>query len=202
MTRRLARGERLVIATHNAGKLREIAGLLAPYGIDAVSAGSLGLPEPEETEPDFVGNARLKAVAAATASGLPALADDSGVCVAALGGAPGIYTARWAGPERDFSKAMERVHRALGDAEDRSGYFACVLCVRWPDGEEAVFEGRSDGTLVWPPRGQRGFGFDPMFQPAGDTRTYGEMSPDEKHATNHRARAFAKFKEACLPTAG
>ena len=198
MSRRLGRGDRLVIATHNAGKLREIAALIAPFGIDAVSAGSLGLPEPDETEPDFVGNARLKAVAA-TAAGLPALADDSGVCVTALGGAPGIYTARWAGPDRNFSRAMARVHRELGDAADRSASFVCVLCLAWPDRETQTFEGRSDGALVWPPRGEHGFGYDPMFQPHGDTRTYGEMTPSEKHATNHRAQAFARFKAECLP---
>jgi XTP/dITP diphosphohydrolase len=200
VTRRLARGDRLVIATHNAGKLREIEGLLAPFGVAAVSAGALGLPEPEETEPDFAGNARLKAVAAASASGLPALADDSGLCVAALGGAPGIFSARWAGPGRDFALAMARVQRELG-AADRGAYFISVLCLAWPDGETAFFEGRSEGTLVWPPRGANGFGYDPMFQPAGDHRTYGEMEPAEKHATNHRARAFARFLTACLPVA-
>ncbi len=198
MTRRLASGDRLVIATHNAGKLREIAALIAPFGVDAVSAGALGLPEPEETEPDFAGNARLKAVAA-TASGLAALADDSGLCVAALGGAPGIYSARWAGPGREFSVAMARVQRELGDAADRRASFVCTLCLAWPDGATDTFEGRSSGVLVWPPRGTNGFGYDPMFQPDGDSRTYGEMSPDEKHATNHRARAFALFMAACLP---
>ena len=198
MTRRLSAGDRLVIATHNAGKLREIAALIAPFGIAAVSAGDLGLPEPEETEPDFAGNARLKA-RAATTSGLPALADDSGLCVEALGGAPGIYSARWAGPGRDFSVAMARVHRELGDTADWRAYFVCTLCLAWPDGGADTFEGRSDGRLVWPPRGANGFGYDPIFQPDGDDRTYGEMRPAEKHASNHRARAFALFTAACLP---
>ena len=197
--RRLARGDRLVVATHNAGKLREIADLLSPFGIDAVSAGELGLPEPVESEPDFVGNARLKAVAATTASGLPALADDSGLCVRALGGAPGIFSARWAGPNRDFDAAMARVQRGLGDDKDRRAHFMCALCLSWPDGDPALFEGRSDGRLVWPPRGDQGFGYDPMFQPDGDDRTYGEMPAADKHASNHRARAFAAFRAACLP---
>lgn len=201
MSRSLAKGERLVIATHNAGKLREIAGLLSPFGIDTVSAGDLGLPEPEETAADFAGNAILKAVAAATSSGLPALADDSGVCVTSLGGRPGIHTARWGGPERDFALAMARVQRELGEASDRSARFVCVLCLVGPDGRDPqIFEGVSDGTLTWPPRGTRGFGYDPMFVPDGDHRTYGEMDPVEKHATNHRARAFARFMAACLPS--
>ena len=198
---RLRRGDRLVVATHNAGKLREMAALLAPFGLDAVSAGDLGLPEPDETAPDSIGNARLKAHAAA-AHGLPALADDSGVCVAALGGAPGIYSARWAerpdGSGRDFSAAMARVQAELGDAADRSARFVSVLCLAWPDGTDAVFEGAIDGTLVWPPRGDNGFGYDPIFAPHGD-RTFGEMSPAEKDSDNHRVRAFNRLRAACLP---
>jgi len=196
---RLARGQRLVIATHNAGKLREMAALLAPFGLDAISAGDLGLPEPDETEATFEGNARLKANAAA-ASGLPALADDSGMCVAALGGAPGIYSARWAetGSGRDFGHAMARVARELGDAPDRSAVFVSVLCLAWPDGTDALFRGEIGGTLVWPPRGANGFGYDPMFAPAPGPLTFGEMTPAEKDADNHRVRAFALFR-AALP---
>lgn len=196
--RRVTPGTRLVLATHNAGKLREIAAMLAPLGVDVVSAGALGLPEPEETEPDFIGNARLKAVAAATASGLPALADDSGFCVSALDGAPGVLSARWAGPAKDFSAAMARVWAETGDNPDRRAWFVCVLCLAWPDGEAACFEGRVDGRMVWPPRGTRGFGYDPMFLPEGGTQTYGEMDQDAKHATSHRARAFAQLLGACF----
>jgi XTP/dITP diphosphohydrolase len=199
MTRRLARGARLVLASHNRGKLREIAELVAPYGVDVVSAGALGLPEPEETEPDFAGNARLKALAAATASGLPALADDSGFCVAALGGAPGVLSARWAGPSRDFAAAMVRVHDAMGAADHHGAWFVCALCLAWPDGETSVFEGRVDGTAVWPPRGTRGFGYDPMFVPEGGAETFGEMAPEAKHAISHRARAFVRLVAACMP---
>jgi len=196
VSRRLDPGTRLVVATHNPGKLREMRELLAPHGIELASAGELGLPEPEETEPDFAGNARLKAVAAARASGLPALADDSGFCVAVLDGAPGVVSARWAGPGRDFAAAMARVHREAGDAPDRRAWFVSVLCLAWPDGEAALFEGRVDGVHVWPPRGDRGFGYDPMFLPDGSARTYGETDPAEKHATSHRARAFAKLLAA------
>lgn len=197
MSRRLARGQRLVLATHNRGKLAEIAELLAPLGVDPVSAGALGLCEPDETAPDFAGNAGLKALAAARASGLAALADDSGFCVAALAGAPGVHSARWAGPGRDFAAAMARVHAEAGASADRSAWFVCVLCLAWPDGETACFEGRVDGTLVWPPRGDRGFGYDPIFVPDGATETYGEMDPALKHATSHRARAFARLLDAC-----
>ena len=201
MTRRLARGSRLVIATHNPGKLREMEALLAPFAVDAVSAGSLGLPEPEETAPDFAGNARLKAVAAA--AGLPALADDSGFCVAALGGAPGVVSARWAGPEKDFGAAMARVRReseAAGDGDgDGRAWFVSALCLAWPEGETATFIGRVEGAIAWPPRGERGFGYDPMFVPAGETETYGEMDPVQKHAGSHRARAMAQLIRACLP---
>lgn len=194
--RKPAEGDTLVIATHNPGKLREIAGLMAPLRLHAVSAGDLGLPEPDETAPDFVGNARIKALAAAAASGHPALSDDSGFSVAELGGAPGVLSARWGGPAKDFNGAMARVHRELGDTGNRRAWFTCVLCLAWPDGETASFLGRSEGNAVWPPRGQQGFGYDPMFVPLGDTRTYGEMEPDEKRATNHRARAFAQLLRA------
>lgn len=199
MATRLAPGTRLVIATHNPGKLREIAELLAPFGLGAVSAGELGLPEPEETAPDFAGNARIKAMAAAGAAGGPALADDSGFCVAALGGAPGVYSARWAGPGKDFAPAMERVNREMGTVADRRAWFVAALCLAWPEGETATFLGRVDGTAIWPPRGARGFGYDPMFVPAGEDRTFGEMPLAEKHRVSHRARAFAQLEAACLP---
>jgi XTP/dITP diphosphohydrolase len=198
MNRRLSRGERLVLASHNRGKLREIAELVGPFGVEAVSAIDLGLAEPDETEPDFAGNARLKALAAATASGLPALADDSGFCVAALGGAPGVYSARWAGPDKNFAAAMQRVHTELGAAEDRRAWFVCALCLAWPDGETATYLGRVEGTLAWPPRGTLGFGYDPMFVPGGGSQTYGEIDQARKHATSHRARAMAQLVAACL----
>jgi XTP/dITP diphosphohydrolase len=194
----LHRGDRLLLASHNAGKLRELAALLAPYGVDLVSAAALGLPEPDETAPDFAGNARLKALAAATSAGMPALADDSGFCVAALGGAPGVLSARWAGPGRDFAAAMERVHREVGTAEDRRAWFVCALSLAWPDGRTATYLGRVEGRFVWPPRGERGFGYDPVFVPLGGVLTYGEMEPGEKHAGSHRARAMAQFASACL----
>ncbi|MEZ0214426.1 MAG: RdgB/HAM1 family non-canonical purine NTP pyrophosphatase [Xanthobacteraceae bacterium] len=206
--RRLA--GRVVIATHNAGKLEEMRGLLAPYGVDAVSAGELGLAEPEETGLTFAENAKLKAETAARASGLPAFADDSGLCVDALGGAPGLYTARWAGPEKDFAAAMTRVEeelRAAGatEPEQRGAYFISALCVAWPDGHAEPFEGVVQGRLVWPPRGPSGFGYDPMFQPQGYERTFGEMSGAEKHGLpplgeglSHRARAFLALAAACL----
>jgi XTP/dITP diphosphohydrolase len=195
---RLARGSRLVVATHNPGKLAEMTALLAPYGIGTVSAGTLGLPEPEETAEDFEGNARLKALAAARGAGLPALADDSGFCVAALRGAPGVVSARWAGPGRDFSVAMARVEREMGAATDRHAWFVSVLCVAMPDGEAACFTGRVDGTVSFPPRGTNGFGYDPMFVPGGHHRTFGEMLPMEKEAISHRTRAFQAFAAACL----
>jgi XTP/dITP diphosphohydrolase len=198
MTRRLPPGQRLVLATHNPGKLREIAAMLGPLGVEVVSAGALGLPEPEETAQDFTGNAKLKALAAATASFLPALADDSGFSVAALNGAPGIYSARWAGPHKDFTAAMARVLAETGDDPNRAAWFTCALCLAWPDGETACFEGRVDGAMVWPPRGDRGFGYDPIFVPAGGHETYGEMDQDRKHATSHRARAFAQLLDACF----
>ncbi len=197
--RRLAQGERLVLASHNRGKLAEIAELVRPHRVEVVSAADLGLPEPEETAPDFVGNARLKALAAATASRLPALADDSGFCVAALQGAPGVLSARWAGAGRDFAAAMARVQQARGADPDDRAWFVCVLCLAWPDGETASFMGRVDGTLAWPPRGGLGFGYDPMFVPLGSAVTFGEMAPADKHALSHRARAMAQLALACLP---
>jgi XTP/dITP diphosphohydrolase len=201
---------RLVIATHNAGKLVEMRELLALYGVEAVSAGDLNLPEPEETGTTFVANARIKAQASAQASAMPALADDSGLVVDALDGAPGIYSARWAGPGKDFRLAMEKVEGMLRERDaftpqQRSAHFISVLCVAWPDGHAEEFEGRVDGSLVWPPRGNEGFGYDPMFLPDGFGLTFGEMSRDDKHGLppngpglSHRARAFLKLAEACL----
>lgn len=194
-------GEKLVLATHNKGKYRENAALLAPFGLEVLSAGDLGLPEPEETGSTFEANAVLKAKAAMEATGLPAIADDSGLDVPALGGQPGIYTARWAGPQRDFFVAMKRVHDELGDNPDRRGFFVCNLSVAWPGGETASFEGRLEGELVWPLRGTRGFGFDPMFQPKGFDVTFGEMDPVRKEALSHRALAFAQLSEALLQPA-
>lgn len=189
---------RLVVASHNAGKVREIGALLAPLGVEAVSAGALGLPEPDETEMTFVGNAELKAKAAASASGLPALADDSGLEVFALGGEPGVYSARWAGPEKDFRAAMEKVWAALesNGAKDFSARFVCVLSLAQPDGDVQSFEGEARGRIVWPPRGEKGFGYDPIFVPDGHERTFAEMSPEEKLPLTHRARAFEKFLAA------
>jgi XTP/dITP diphosphohydrolase len=206
MTRRLERGTRLVVASHNAGKVREIRELVAPHGLAVVSAGELALPEPEETGATFAANAELKAVAAARGSGLPALSDDSGLEVEALGGAPGIYSARWAGEAKDFAVAMRRVAdevRGLGGWGDLDGpgpraNFTCALCLAWPDGATELFEGKVYGHLVWPPRGGRGFGYDPMFVADGQRLTFGEMEPDAKHAISHRARAFALFARACL----
>jgi XTP/dITP diphosphohydrolase len=201
---------RLVIATHNAGKLREMRELLAPFGVEANSAAELGLTEPEETGTTFAANARLKARAAATMTRLPAFADDSGLAVDALGGEPGIHSARWAGPNRNFQTAMEmvetklRAHDALAPAQRRAR-FVSSLCVAWPDGHLEEFTGEVEGCLVWPPRGERGFGYDPMFLPDGFERTFGEMSGEEKHGLpprgrglSHRARAFIKLAEACL----
>jgi XTP/dITP diphosphohydrolase len=185
---------RLVVASHNSGKVREIAALLGPLGLEAVSAGDLNLPEPEETADTFEGNAELKA-RAATLSGLPSLADDSGLEVHALAGAPGIYSARWGGPTKDFGLAMRRVHdelTALG-TQDMSARFVCVLALALPDGDVQTFRGEVDGRIVWPPRGDKGFGYDPIFQPEGHTRTFGEMTHDEKLPLTHRARAFEKF---------
>ena len=196
MPRRFDEG-RLVIASHNQGKVEEIAVLLAPFAVDVVAAGALGLPEPEETGDSFEANAALKARAAAGASGLPALADDSGLVVPALGGAPGIYSARWAGPDKDFRPAMARVQRELAE-RDRTASFVAVLALAWPDGDTASFRGEVTGHLVWPPRGERGFGYDPMFVPDGGALTFGEMEPVEKHQISHRARAFARLVEACF----
>jgi XTP/dITP diphosphohydrolase len=192
MDRRIADAA-LVIATHNPGKLREIGDLLAPFGVAAIGAGALGLTEPDETGATFAENAALKACAAAIAAKRPALADDSGLAVAALGGAPGVRSARWAGPSKDFALAMQRVEDALRGHADRRAAFICALALAWPDGECDVFEGRIEGTLVWPPRGTLGFGYDPMFQPDGSALTFGEMAPAAKHAISHRARAFAKL---------
>jgi XTP/dITP diphosphohydrolase len=198
MPRKLPAGAKLVLASHNPGKLREIEALLAPVGVEVVSAAALGLPEPEENAPDFAGNARIKALAAATASGLPALSDDSGFCVAALDGAPGVYSARWAGPSKDFAAAMAMVNERMGDAADRRAWFIAALCLAWPDGHTDTFLGRVDGVTVWPPRGDKGFGYDPMFVPAGESVTFGEMEPDVKHAISHRARAFAQMLRSCF----
>ena len=201
---------RLVIATHNAGKLAEMRDLLAPYGIDAISAGELKLKEPDETGMTFRYNARIKAEAAAKATGLPAFADDSGLAADALEGGPGIHSARWAGPDRDFRRAMETIEEKLcargAMAPDRrKAHFVSALCVSWPDGHAEEFEARVDGTLVWPPRGDQGFGYDPIFLPDGHDRTFGEMGSVEKHGLpprgkglSHRARAFLKLAEACL----
>jgi XTP/dITP diphosphohydrolase len=196
--RRLARGARLVIASHNPGKVREIRELVAPFGVDVVSAAELDLPEPEETGTSFAANAALKARAAASASQLPALADDSGLAVTALDGAPGIYSARWAGPSKDFASAMQRVHDALGAQPDWRAAFVCALAVAWPDGTLRGYEGQVAGSLVWPPRGDRGFGYDPLFVPDGGTQTFGEIEPAAKHAISHRAIAFRKLIDDLL----
>ena len=200
--RRLAPGK-LVIASHNEGKVREIRALLAPYGMEVVSAGELDLPEPEETGTTFVANAELKALQAADLSGLPALSDDSGLCVDALGGDPGIFSARWAGPSKDFDAAMRLVEdhiAAKGPDASRDAHFICALALAWPDGHVEWFEGRVDGTLVWPPRGEHGFGYDAMFLPDGGAETFGEMDPHAKHTTSHRADAFAQLVAAVFPT--
>lgn len=200
----------VVIATHNPGKLREMRELLAPYGIATQSAGELGLPDPEETGTTFAENARIKAVAAARASGKPAFADDSGLVVDALDGEPGIHSARWAGPDKDFRVAMNRIQtllieRGATTPEQRRAHFIAALCLAWPDGHVEDFEGRVDGVAVWPPRGDKGFGYDPLFRPNGFDTTFGQMSPEEKHGLppqgqglSHRARAFMKLAETCL----
>ena len=201
---------RLVIATHNPGKLAEMRELLMPFGVEAASAGEVGLPEPEETGTSFAENARIKACAAASAAGLPAFADDSGLAVDALAGEPGIHSARWAGADKDFRRAIQTVEDALRargaqTPDRRRAHFVSALCVAWPDGHVEEFEARVDGTLVWPPRGDKGFGYDPMFLPDGHSRTFGEMASAEKHGLppkgkglSHRARAFLKLAEACL----
>ncbi len=191
---------KLVVASHNKGKIREIEDLLQPFGVDVVSALELGLPEPEETGQTFAENAALKAEAATRATGLPSLSDDSGLVVPALGGKPGIFSARWAGPEKDFGQAMEKVEAALAkvDGANRSAYFVCVLCLAWPDGHTELFEGVVHGALVWPPRGENGFGYDPVFQAHGYEITFGEMAPAAKHAISHRADAFSQLIRACF----
>ncbi len=197
----MARGfseKKLVIASHNPGKVREISGLLQGFGVDVVSAGDLGLPEPVEDGESFIANAEIKARAAATGSGLPALADDSGLCVHGLGGDPGIYSARWAGPDKDFTLAMKTVNEKLGDQKDRTAHFIAALALAWPDGHLEVFEGRVDGTLVWPPSGHNGFGYDAMFRPDGHQITFGNFDPADKHNISHRADAFRQLVAACF----
>ena len=200
---KLIRGTRLVLATHNTGKLREMRDLLAPHGIELVSAAELGLAEPIETETTFIGNATLKAVTAANASGLPALSDDSGIEIAALDGAPGVYSADWAGPKKDFAVAMQAVYEALmergiGFTKPLRANFTSVLCLARPGAEPECFEGKVFGHVVWPPRGANGFGYDPMFVPEGHALTFGELNSDVKHLLSHRARSFEKFAGACL----
>ena len=202
--RRLERDGRLLLASHNRGKLAEIRVLIEPYGLEVVAAAELGLAEPKETGSTFLDNARIKAVAGAVGGRLPSLADDSGLEVEALGGAPGVHSARWAGPGRDFRLAMARLARELGEAtawtkEGPRASFTAVLCLAWPDGECVAFAGKVAGHLVSPPRGDRGFGYDPMFVADGHTLTFGEMEEDAKHAISHRARAFEQFARACLP---
>jgi XTP/dITP diphosphohydrolase len=199
---RIGRADKLVVASHNPGKVREIKELIAPFGIETLGAAELGLPEPDETGSTFAENAGLKAEAAALASGLPSLSDDSGLCVDALNGDPGIYSARWAGPDKDFRLAMRRIEELL-DAQgtpDKRAHFVCALALAAPAGETDIYEGRVFGSLTFPPRGDRGFGYDPIFVPEGYRFTFGEMDPKEKHAMSHRARAFAKFvKQAIAP---
>jgi XTP/dITP diphosphohydrolase len=200
---RLSRGDSLVVATHNAGKLREFRDLFDPLGVTVLSSGELGVEEPEETGETFEANAELKAVATAMATGRLALADDSGLAVAALAGAPGVYSARWAGEPRDFYRAMAKVEdelQALGAAaqKDRAAEFVCVLCVANPSGAVQFFKGTAPGHLIWPPRGEKGFGYDPIFVPEGYDVTFGEMDPAKKHAISHRAKAFAAFSAAVL----
>ena len=200
MTRKFNRSEKLVIASHNQGKVREIRALLAPLHIEVIGASELGLEEPEETGQTFIENAELKASLAAKTSNLPALSDDSGFAVAALGGAPGIYSARWAGTDKNFNNAMERVSTALlaSGSSSRTCEFICALTLAWPDGHCESFEGRISGEVVWPPRGDRGFGYDPIFTPLGHSQTFGEMDPAEKHAMSHRAITFNQLLEACF----
>jgi len=198
MGRKLPAGTRLALASHNQGKLAELTDLLRPHRIEVVSAAALGLPEPEETAPDFAGNARIKALAATKATDLPAFSDDSGFCVAALDGAPGVLSSRWSGPEKDFVKAMALVKERMGDAADQRAWFVAALCLAWPDGHTETFVGRVDGTVVWPPRGDKGFGYDPMFVADGETLTFGEMEPEAKHALSHRARAFVQVMKSCF----
>jgi XTP/dITP diphosphohydrolase len=201
MGRRLS--GKLVLATHNNGKLAEFQALMAPYGVEVVSVGELGLPVPEETGTTFIENARIKALAALDATGLPSLADDSGLCIEALGGAPGVYTADWAGPTRSWDVAMAKAQTELLAAgatqpAQRRGTFVSVLTLVWPDGHEETFEGRADGILVWPTRGTHGHGYDPMFQPDGSDKTFAQMPEDEKNSISHRARSFQQFADSCL----
>lgn len=203
--RQLSPGK-IVVASHNPGKIVEIAELLKPFGIDPISAADLDLPEPEETGLTFRDNAELKAMASATGANMIALADDSGLAVDALGGEPGIYSARWAGPGKNFMTAMEKIEHLLQEKQannpsNRGAHFICALCLAWPDGHVEHFEGRISGTLVWPPRGDKGFGYDPVFQPAGFDQTFGEMPQNDKHAMSHRARAFELLTKACLANA-
>lgn len=200
---KLTSGMKIVVASHNSGKVREIRDLLHPFGLETISATELNLPEPDETETTFSGNAALKALAAANASGLPALSDDSGLAVDALNGDPGIYAARWAelprieretyGQRRDFDMAMWHVNDQLGETENRRARFICALCLAWPDGQTSIYEGTVEGEMIWPPRGDKGFGYDPMFQQLGARQTFAEIEPDAKHAISHRADAFKKF---------
>ncbi|MCW9002978.1 MAG: RdgB/HAM1 family non-canonical purine NTP pyrophosphatase [Rhodospirillales bacterium] len=191
-------GGKLVIASHNPGKVREIGELLGPHGAEVISAGELNLPEPVEDGDTFIANALIKARAAAAASGLPALADDSGLAVTALEGRPGIHSARWAGPNNDFDIAMKKIEAALADKSDRSARFVCVLALCWPDGQCETFEGTVNGTMIWPPRGDKGFGYDPVFVPKGHDLTFAEMKPKAKQTMSHRADAFAKLVAACF----
>ncbi len=192
--------EKILVASHNPGKVREIQDLLRPFDVEAISAAKLGLEEPEETGRTFTENALIKAYAAAKQCGFASLSDDSGLCVEALDGEPGIHSARWAGAERDFNLAMAKVHAELEKTavDNRRAYFVCALCLVWPEGKAETFEGRVYGTLIWPPRGDKGFGYDPMFVPEGHHITFGEMEPDEKHAMSHRARAFEQLTDACF----
>jgi len=194
-------GDKLVIASHNKGKVREIGELLEPFGVETISAGELGLPEPVEDGLTFIANAEIKALAAAEASGLPALADDSGLEVHGLGGEPGIYSARWAGPSKDFNIGMKAVMEKLGDNPDRGANFTCALTLAWPDGHMESFEGKVFGSLTWPMRGEKGFGYDPIFVPEGHDITFAEMEPMAKHAMSHRADAFKQLINACFKTA-
>ncbi len=189
---------KLVIASHNKGKVREIGELLAPFGVETISAGDLNLPEPVEDGDTFIANAEIKALAAAKAANIPALADDSGLEVSALNGEPGIYSARWAGPTKDFSIAMAEVHKQMGDHSDRSANFTCALTLAWPDGHTESFEGKVFGEMTWPMRGGKGFGYDPVFIPTGHSITFAEMEPVKKHAMSHRANAFKQLIGACF----
>lgn len=191
-------GGRLVVASHNPGKVREITELLEPFPAEVISAGELNLPEPEETGSTFIANAELKALASAQGANAVALADDSGLAVTALDGAPGIYSARWAGPDKDFALAMEKIESEMGDATDRTAKFVCALTLAWPDGHCETFEGRVSGTLTFPPRGDLGFGYDPIFVPDGYDITFAEMDPAKKHSMSHRADAFTKLVAACF----